>query len=42
VDFFFVVSGFLLSLAFLGKESVSLKVSHVKRIFRILPVYCVS
>jgi peptidoglycan/LPS O-acetylase OafA/YrhL len=42
VDFFFVLSGFLLSLPFLGKDSVNLRVYYVKRVFRILPVYYVS
>jgi len=42
VDFFFVLSGFLLSLPFMGGAALSLKVYYVKRIFRILPVYYVS
>src|SRR5579862_798284 len=40
VDFFFVLSGFLLSIPFLQQGSkYSLKNYYVKRIFRILPVY---
>jgi peptidoglycan/LPS O-acetylase OafA/YrhL len=39
LDFFFVLSGFLLSAPFLGVEKVSLKRYYIKRVFRILPVY---
>jgi peptidoglycan/LPS O-acetylase OafA/YrhL len=42
VDFFFVFSGFLLSLPFMGSEKVSLRAFYTKRIFRILPVYYLS
>jgi peptidoglycan/LPS O-acetylase OafA/YrhL len=42
VDFFFVLSGFLLSLPFLGEKHVNLKTYYVKRVFRILPVYYLS
>lgn len=42
VDFFFVLSGFLLSLPFMGSEKVSLRTFYTKRIFRILPVYYLS
>ncbi|MFI5421407.1 MAG: acyltransferase family protein, partial [Nitrososphaerales archaeon] len=40
VDFFFVLSGFLLSIPFLQSgKNYSLKTYYLKRIFRILPVY---
>lgn len=47
VDFFFVLSGFLLSIPFLasrsyGRTRSGLKEYYLKRVFRILPVYYLS
>jgi peptidoglycan/LPS O-acetylase OafA/YrhL len=43
VDFFFVLSGFLLSIPFVNSSSkVHLKSFYVKRAFRIFPVYYLS
>jgi peptidoglycan/LPS O-acetylase OafA/YrhL len=42
VDFFFVLSGFLLSIPFMTGERLSLRAYYTKRIFRIFPVYYLS
>ena len=42
VDFFFVLSGFLLSIPFMGSGKVNLRAYYVKRVFRIFPVYYLS
>ena len=42
VDFFFVLSGFLLSIPFISAEKPDLKGYYIKRAFRILPTYYVS
>ena len=42
VDFFFVLSGFLLSVPFMGSGKVNLRAYYVKRVFRIFPVYYLS
>jgi peptidoglycan/LPS O-acetylase OafA/YrhL len=42
VDFFFVLSGFLLSAPFMAPARVVLKVYYTRRIFRIFPVYYLS
>jgi peptidoglycan/LPS O-acetylase OafA/YrhL len=42
VDFFFVLSGFLLSIPFMSGERLSLRAYYTKRIFRIFPVYYLS
>ncbi len=42
VYFFFVLSGFVLALPFLGDKEVSLAGYYTKRIFRIYPPYLVA
>jgi len=42
VDFFFVLSGFLLSIPFMESGKVNLRAYYIKRVFRILPVYYLS
>ncbi|MHB8566296.1 MAG: acyltransferase family protein [Nitrososphaerales archaeon] len=42
VDFFFVLSGFLLTIPFLESGRLHLKSYYVKRVFRILPLYYLS
>lgn len=42
VDFFFVLSGFLLSIPFVGGRPKNLKEYYLKRLFRIFPVYYLS
>jgi peptidoglycan/LPS O-acetylase OafA/YrhL len=42
VDFFFVLSGFLLSIPFMKMEKIDLKQYYTKRALRIFPVYYAS
>jgi peptidoglycan/LPS O-acetylase OafA/YrhL len=42
VDFFFVLSGFLLSTPFFENKKTSLKSYYIRRAFRILPLYYLS
>jgi peptidoglycan/LPS O-acetylase OafA/YrhL len=42
VDFFFILSGFLLSIPFMRMEKISLKGYYLKRALRIFPAYYVS
>lgn len=42
VDFFFVLSGFLLAIPFMQMKKVELKSYYVKRVLRIMPAYYIS